>query len=157
MYVLGTLSNSFMHFSFPINSFLWYYYLSLRSGSGNSSGSKACREKLRRDRLNDRHLQIFHALSMSLLSWCFLVLSVLVWSLSCNWFKPCLKVPRIGLCPWSWQASQNRQGCHIKRRSSSALSATRRGSEAWRVQRESAEENKRTKGVCEFLVWSMNT
>ncbi|KAK4271379.1 hypothetical protein QN277_020082 [Acacia crassicarpa] len=32
--------------------------LSLRSGSGNSSGSKACREKLRRDRLNDRFLEL---------------------------------------------------------------------------------------------------
>ncbi|KAK7246651.1 hypothetical protein RIF29_41521 [Crotalaria pallida] len=29
-----------------------------RSGSGNPSGSKACREKIRRDRLNDRFLEL---------------------------------------------------------------------------------------------------
>ncbi|MBA0745640.1 hypothetical protein Gogos_008211, partial [Gossypium gossypioides] len=50
----------------------------LRSGSSSASGSKACREKMRRDKLNDRHvlLSLFLSLQPNLLPLIFAVILV---------------------------------------------------------------------------------
>lgn len=61
----------FMFFS-CYRTFLLWWYNRVRSRSCSASATKACREKMRRDRLNDRHALIFvtiHSLSLSLVCW----------------------------------------------------------------------------------------
>lgn len=80
----------------------------MRPESCSASDSKACREKMRRDRLNERH-----ALSISLfLSLCAVVCCIWL-SINC-WTLACLKVPRVKLDPGAGKETQSGQGCYIE-------------------------------------------